>query len=52
MDQMLQPYYRYADFQGRSSRSEYWMFVLFNVLVITGLVIVTLIGLFSAGGTG
>ncbi|WP_423241693.1 DUF805 domain-containing protein, partial [Lacticaseibacillus rhamnosus] len=49
---MLQPYYRYADFQGRSSRSEYWMFVLFNVLVITGLVIVTLIGLFSAGGTG
>ncbi|WP_084863015.1 DUF805 domain-containing protein [Salibaculum halophilum] len=24
---------RYADFQGRSSRSEYWWFVLFNILV-------------------
>jgi len=24
---------RYADFRGRSSRSEYWWFVLFNILV-------------------
>ncbi len=28
---MLLPYRRYADFQGRSRRSEYWMFRLFAV---------------------
>jgi uncharacterized membrane protein YhaH (DUF805 family) len=28
MDWMLMPLKRYADFQGRSRRKEYWMFVL------------------------
>ena len=33
MDWMLLPLRRYADFQGRSRRKEYWMFVLLNVIV-------------------
>jgi uncharacterized membrane protein YhaH (DUF805 family) len=28
---------RYADFQGRASRAEYWMFLLFHVVVLTAL---------------
>lgn len=30
---MLRPYQRYADFDGRSTRSEYWLFVLFTLIV-------------------
>ena len=26
--------YRYADFEGRATRSEYWYFTLFNILII------------------
>ena len=33
MEWMLMPYRRYADFSGRSQRKEYWMFVLFSLLV-------------------
>lgn len=33
MDWMLMPLRRYADFQGRSRRKEYWMFVLGVVIV-------------------
>ena len=33
MNWMLLPYRRYAEFSGRSRRREYWMFVLFYVLV-------------------
>lgn len=33
MNWMLMPYRRYFDFAGRSRRMEYWMFVLFSVLV-------------------
>jgi uncharacterized membrane protein YhaH (DUF805 family) len=33
MDWMLLPLKRYADFQGRSRRLEYWMFALFIFLV-------------------
>jgi uncharacterized membrane protein YhaH (DUF805 family) len=32
---MLMPLRRYADFSGRSRRTEYWMFVLFVVLTMT-----------------
>lgn len=32
MEWMLMPLRRYADFQGRSRRKEYWMFVLFIIL--------------------
>lgn len=31
---------RYADFQGRSRRSEYWWVYLFNMMVVLGLMIV------------
>ena len=33
MDLMLQPLRRYADFNGRARRSEYWLFALFVALV-------------------
>jgi uncharacterized membrane protein YhaH (DUF805 family) len=33
MEWMLMPFRRYADFNGRSQRKEYWMFVLFMVIV-------------------
>ena len=34
---------KYATFQGRASRSEYWYFYLFNILLEIGLLIVGLI---------
>jgi uncharacterized membrane protein YhaH (DUF805 family) len=33
MEWMILPLKRYADFQGRSQRMEYWMFFLFNIIV-------------------
>ena len=33
MEWMLLPYKRYADFNGRSRRMEYWMFTLLSVIV-------------------
>ena len=33
MEWMILPYRRYFEFSGRSRRREYWMFVLFTVLV-------------------
>lgn len=38
MEWMLLPYKRYADFSGRSSRMEFWMFALFLVIVTLALV--------------
>ncbi len=38
MQWVLLPFRRYFDFQGRSRRREYWMFVLLNVIVATLLV--------------
>ena len=40
MEWMLMPLKRYADFSGRSRRKEYWMFVLFNILVMFGISII------------
>ena len=40
MEWMILPYRRYADFSGRSRRLEYWMFTLFQFLVVVALVIV------------
>ncbi|MEM8694423.1 MAG: DUF805 domain-containing protein [Pseudomonadota bacterium] len=40
MEYMLMPLRRYADFSGRSRRTEYWMFVLFYILLFIGLGIV------------
>ena len=33
MEWMLMPYKRYADFSGRSRRKEYWMFMVFFLIV-------------------
>ncbi len=45
MEWMLLPYRRYADFEGRSRRKEYWMFQLLQIIVLT-----LVIGLMFAGG--
>lgn len=34
MEWMILPLKRYADFQGRSRRKEYWMFMLLNIIVM------------------
>ncbi|NJO14080.1 MAG: DUF805 domain-containing protein [Rhizobiales bacterium] len=39
MEWMILPFKRYADFQGRSRRKEYWMFMLLNFGLILLLVI-------------
>lgn len=49
---MLCPLKRYADFQGRSSRKEFWMFLLFTNLVAAALTIVFLADTNAFGGTG
>lgn len=42
----------YVNFSGRAQRKEYWMFVLFNVLIIIALQIIeTMVGL-NVGDTG
>ena len=53
MEWMLMPLQRYADFQGRSRRMEYWMFFLFTFVtsLILG-VIDGLLGLQGASGYG
>ncbi len=33
---MFRPIVRYVDFAGRSTRSEFWLFLLFNYLVVAG----------------
>ena len=48
MEWMILPLKRYADFQGRSRRKEYWMFSLGVTLVI---VVIGLLG-FTLGATG
>lgn len=40
MDWMFMPYRRYADFSGRSRRKEYWMFVLFTVIVYMAILLI------------
>lgn len=52
MEWMLMPFKRYADFGGRSRRTEYWMFALFNVLVVIGIVILAALfgGIVDANG--
>jgi len=42
---------KYAQFHGRSSRTEYWYYALFNTLITLGLFIVTYI-FFGMGGIG
>lgn len=46
MEWMLMPLRRYAEFSGRSRRKEYWMFILFVVLVSVALsLVVSVLGL-------
>jgi uncharacterized membrane protein YhaH (DUF805 family) len=42
MEWMIMPLRRYADFSGRSRRKEYWMFVLFQILVLVPLMLVAI----------
>lgn len=42
---MIEPYRRYADFNGRSRRMEYWMFTLFQTIVLFVLGGITLAGI-------
>lgn len=39
MELMFQPLKKFADFNGRARRAEYWLFVLFECLLLLGLVI-------------
>ena len=39
------PLQRYADFEGRSPRSEYWWFCLFQMLAWTALIILVFVGI-------
>ena len=41
---------KYATFEGRASRSEYWWFYLFTVLVSWGASVVGALSLFDTGG--
>ena len=34
---------KYAEFNGRARRTEYWMFTLFNILIMVGLEIIAVI---------
>ncbi len=48
MHWMIEPLRRYADFTGRSRRQEFWMFFLFQTLVVIG--ILSSYGVFAAVG--
>lgn len=42
LDYMLMPFRRYADFQGRSRRMEFWSFSLLNLIVYTLITVLAL----------
>ncbi len=51
MDYMFLPYKRYFDFAGRSRRKEYWLFILFYIVVLIPLAILdNVLGLTIGGG--
>lgn len=53
MDMMFQPLRKYADFNGRARRSEYWMFALFIFIVCVVLdVLVIMMGGGAPGMSG
>jgi len=52
MNWYLEALRKYAVFEGRARRMEYWMFVLFNCLIVVVLSVVdTVVGLFSLGNS-
>jgi len=48
MSWYLQALKKYADFGGRARRSEYWMFILFNIIIFIALFAIEA----AAGGPG
>ena len=53
MQWYLQVLKKYAVFSGRARRKEYWMFVLFNILIAMGLGFIDgITGMASEGGMG
>lgn len=52
MEWMMLPLKRYADFSGRSRRKEYWMFVLFTMVVIAALAGLMFAGMAVSDSTG
>jgi len=51
MNWYLQAMKKYADFGGRARRKEYWMYVLFNVIIMFALIALGTIEI-KAGGPG
>lgn len=49
MEWMIMPLKRYAEFSGRSRRKEYWMFVLFQLLVMIPMAFIAIL---ATGGSG
>jgi uncharacterized membrane protein YhaH (DUF805 family) len=52
MEWMLMPLRRYADFSGRSQRREYWMFILFYILLFVAAIALLFVSvtIFDPGG--
>lgn len=50
MNWYLEVLKKYAVFSGRARRKEYWMFVLFNIIIVIGLSIVGGVALGENGG--
>lgn len=51
MSYFIEAFTKYATFSGRARRSEYWYFVLFNLLIALGLFIVGAVITAAAGGS-
>lgn len=49
---MFEALRKYAEFEGRARRSEYWLFTLFQVLVTFGLFLVLVMVAAATGGDG
>ncbi len=47
--QMLEPLRKYAEFEGRATRSEYWLFFLFRVLVYLALTVASVVAILLTG---
>ena len=41
MDYFLETFRKYAEFDGRSSRKEFWLFVLFNMVACAAIQLIT-----------
>ncbi|MDO9337482.1 MAG: DUF805 domain-containing protein [Caulobacteraceae bacterium] len=54
MDQMIAPLRKYADFHGRATRTEFWMFFLFRVLLVVAFVVpfVIIVGISDRDSNG